>query len=147
DLLDVMAELLGVAISDGFRMLAPQLHSPRITIDRLVVSRECWTVPVAQAEFAHEKSSLARFKTVRRWASSLRLPRFLFVKFPSEAKPFDVDIKSTVHIENICQVVRLVMLNQSDLLMAVTETLPAHGQIWLPDYSRDTYTKELPMVA
>ena len=147
DLLDVMAELLGVAISDGFRMLAPQLHSPRITIDRLVVSRECWTVPVAQAEFAHEKSSLARFKTVRRWASSLRLPRFLFVKFPSEDKPFYLDLESPVYIDIFCRLVRQAMVNQSEMLMTVTEMLPAHGQIWLPDYAGETYTSELRMVA
>lgn len=147
DLLDVLGESLSVAVSDGFNMIAPQAFTPRVSIDRLVVSRACWRFSLGEAEFIHLKTSLERFHALRRWAAVRNIPRFVFVKVPGEQKPFYLDHDSPIYVDILCRLLRRAHSISTDTTITYTEMLPGHGQLWLFDSADTKYTSELRMVA
>src|SRR5688572_9561658 len=82
DLLEMYGEMLATLGVSFFRILPARGHTPRVTIDRLVVSRESWSFSPSEIEFAVEKDEAARMRLARRWARANDLPRFVFVKVP-----------------------------------------------------------------
>ena len=75
------------------------------------------------------------------------LPRFVFVKSPVEAKPFYVDLDSTVLLRTFAKVVRKTRDSNVDCgAITVTEMYPDHHHLWLPDADDNRYTSELRMV-
>jgi hypothetical protein len=58
-----------------------------VTIDRLVVCRESGSVFASELAFAKVKDAATRFIAARKWAGSHGMPRFMFVKAPTEVKP------------------------------------------------------------
>ncbi|HYP25639.1 MAG TPA: lantibiotic dehydratase, partial [Blastocatellia bacterium] len=68
DLIEAFADILSERISNYFKILGPGRHRPRVTIDRLVVSRESWSLPPDEMAFAYEKDEAYRFLEARRWA-------------------------------------------------------------------------------
>jgi hypothetical protein len=148
DLFEVVAEGLVRASINAFKIVRPAAHSPRVTIDRLIVSRESWHVPASEVEFAHEKDEASRFNAARRWAQSRNMPRFVFVKSPVEVKPFYVDFQSPTFINIFARVVRRTLQSeQPDHILRISEMLPTLEQLWLPDAEGRLYTSELRIVA
>jgi hypothetical protein len=146
-MLDVLKEWLNFIIADGFKMLAPAPHCPRVKIDKLVVCRESWHAALGEAEFVREKSALQRFKQLRRWASARGVPRFTFVKLPAEEKPFYLDLDSPIYADIFCRLLRQELEVHPESQMSITEMLPTHDQLWLTDDVGNLYTNELRMVA
>nr|QEO74848.1 hypothetical protein [uncultured bacterium] len=105
-----MVEALGGLLSNlsfnSFRVLEPRAHTPRVTVDRLVVCREAWRFQPAEMAFAHEKDEAARFLAARRWARAHGMPRFVFTKSPVEVKPCYVDFASPVYVNIFAKIVR-----------------------------------------
>ncbi|HYY78406.1 MAG TPA: xanthine dehydrogenase family protein molybdopterin-binding subunit, partial [Actinomycetes bacterium] len=99
DLVEVVAGLLAVAVADAYKLFgAGRPHTPRVTVDRLVVQRESWRA-AASAGFAFRRDEAARWLAARwlaarAWARSLGLPRFAFASPPTEPKPLFVDFAS-----------------------------------------------------
>lgn len=148
DLLDVMAGDLMIAVTDQFKILPPANHLPRVTIDRLVISRESWSFSPAEMGFACEREEEERFIRARQWASSHGIPRFVFIKSPTETKPFYCDFDSPIYVDIFSKAVRKVSESLSaDALINLTEMLPAHGEAWLPDVEGRRYASELRIVA
>lgn len=54
-LVEVFANLLGSLLLDSFKLLDPAPHTPRITIDRLVVARRTWRTTVGDSGLAGVK--------------------------------------------------------------------------------------------
>jgi hypothetical protein len=119
-----------------FRLLPRIPHTPRITIDDLVVARETWSFAPDQLAFT-AVTGLDRFMQARRWAREHNLPRFVFARLPPEAKPHFVDLASPHSIDLFARHVR------SAQSVEVSEMLPAIDETWLQDNAGRSYTAEL----
>jgi hypothetical protein len=140
DLIALMDHFLSAAAAPHYRLLPRRHHWPRITLDRLVVSRERWHQTrsdfrelVASAEISYE--------AVYRWARRLGLPRFVFATVPPEPKPIYVDFGSPVQVE-----IFIAYLRNADEL-GLSEMLPGHDDLWLGDAQGQRYTSELRIAA
>src|SRR5205823_3836564 len=86
-----LVEFLSNLIMNFFHPLPPLRHTPRITVDRLTISRETWRFAPPELAFAFEADEAARFVAARRWRREHDLPRFLFAKSAAARKPCYVD--------------------------------------------------------
>ncbi|MFB9392282.1 lantibiotic dehydratase [Streptomyces coeruleoprunus] len=147
DLLDVYANTLTQRVMDRFTLRPEGDHTPRITLDRMVVARETWTLPVAGLAFTEEKSEARRFVRARAWARERDLPRFVFVVSPTEPRPFYVDFDSPVYVNIFAKAARRLARKDPGARLVVSEMLPTPEQAWLADDEGRTYTSELRFVA
>jgi len=124
-------------------------HTPRVTIDRVVVCREAKRFSCTELGFAFEKDEAVRLLAAHRWMREQDLPRFMFVKSKLERKPFYVDMNSPILLNILAKIIRRTKENQdaANSLITFTEMLPRHEQSWLPDIEGNHYTSELRLVA
>jgi hypothetical protein len=146
DLLEVLGEILSTAVVNAFRPFAPAPSRPRITIDRLVISRESWTFPAAGTAWAFVKDEAARFAAARAWRAEHGLPERVFTVLPVERKPIAVDFTSLALVNILAKEVRRTVETDA-AAFTVSEMLPDLGELWLPDRAGRRYTAELRCVA
>ncbi|HEY0601834.1 MAG TPA: lantibiotic dehydratase, partial [Herpetosiphonaceae bacterium] len=91
DIVEALGSLLSNLVANSFRMLQPAPHSPRITIDRLAVTRETWRFAAGEIPFSGSKHDAESFLAAQRWARQHGIPRFVFFKSPIEVKPSYLD--------------------------------------------------------
>ncbi|KAF0648688.1 lantibiotic dehydratase [Streptomyces fradiae] len=144
---DVFAHVLTTLAMDLFRILPEDGHTPRVTVDRLVVARETWRLPGAGLDFAGEKDEARRFVRARAWRARHGMPRFVFVALPTEPRPFYVDFDSPVYVNILAKAVRRMVRREPEARAVVTEMLPTPEQAWLVDDEGRAYTSELRFVA
>jgi len=130
-----------------FRILPGGDYTPRVTIDHMVVARESWSFRANALEFAQAPTAAERFAAARRWAARHGLPRFVFAKTPIETKPFYADFESPALIETFAKAIRAAVAKNPEGNINVSEMLPGHEEIWLPDAQGNRYTCELRTVA
>ncbi|MDQ1034519.1 hypothetical protein QFZ75_000935 [Streptomyces sp. V3I8] len=147
DLLDVYANTLTQRVMDRFTLRPEGRHTPRITIDRMIVARETWRLPVSDVDFADEKAEAARFVRARHWQRRHELPRFVFVVSPTEPRPFYVDFDSPVYTTILAKAARRLARKDPGARLKVSEMLPTPEQAWLTDDEGRRYTSELRFVA
>ncbi|MGP0019708.1 MAG: lantibiotic dehydratase [Candidatus Sulfotelmatobacter sp.] len=146
DILEFFSEIL-TSVASGFKMLPLMAHQPRITFDRLTVARETWNLPISDLPSCHEMETSESFLSVRRWGRNLDLPRFGFIRVPTEDKPVFVDFDSIVSVEIFARLVRKVRQQMpSDGWVSYSEMLPAPHQLWLADHEGNRYTSEFRFV-
>ena len=152
-LIEAFADALSDKVSNSFKILPPGRHSPRVSIDRLVISRESWSFSPIEMEFAVEKNEAIRYVEARRWAQQYDLPRFVFFKSHFEMKPIYVDFDSPILVSGLAKLVRQTheacLASERDpehLLITLTEMYPTPDLVWLPDAAGQRYTSELRMV-
>jgi hypothetical protein len=144
---DVFAHVLTTLAMDLFQVLPEAAHTPRVSVDRLVVARETWRLPVAGLGFAEEKDEARRFVRARRWREEKELPRHVFVVSPTESRPFYVDFDSPVYVTVLAKALRRLARKDPQGRVTVTEMLPTPEQAWLTDDQGRRYTSELRFVA
>ncbi|TVZ82300.1 lantibiotic dehydratase [Streptomyces sp. BK340] len=145
---DVFSHVLTTLAMDLFRILPDRdHHSPRVSVDRLVVARETWRVAAARAEFADDKDEARRFVRARHWRTELGLPRFVFVVSATESRPFYVDFDSPVYVTILAKALRRLARKDPEGTVTITEMLPTPEQTWLADDEGRRYTSELRFVA
>ncbi|MER7466509.1 lantibiotic dehydratase [Streptomyces sp. NPDC097981] len=145
---DVFSHVLTTLAMDLFQILPDGAdHSPRVTVDRLVVARETWRLPSEDMDFAEEKDEARRFVRARQWRERRGLPRFVFVVLPTETRPFYVDFGSPVYVSILAKAVRRMARKEPDGRAVFTEMLPSPEQAWLTDDQGEAYTSELRFVA
>jgi Lantibiotic dehydratase, N terminus len=144
---DVFGHVLTNLAMDLFRIVPEGGHTPRITVDRLVVARETWRLPAGDLAFADDKHEAKRFVRARHWQAAHEMPRHVFVVSPAEPRPFYVDFDSPVYVNILAKAARRLARSEPDGLLTVTEMLPAPEQTWLTDHEGATYTSELRLVA
>ncbi len=134
DVLDAFGLLLSGFIADKFSILPPQPAVPRIAIDQLVIQRRTWRISGEALAFLAKGDDADRFVALRRWARQNGLPRWLFVRAPHERKPFYLDLCSPLLMRLLATQVRKALRDGSgkDADFALSEMLPAHGEIWMP---------------
>lgn len=146
DPLEVFSDTPTLSAINSFRVLEQDRHTPRVSIDRLVVSRESWMFTPDEITCAYEKSDSGRFVAARRWAQTHGIPRFAFVKATSEVKPVFVDFDSPIYLNIFSKIVRRAR-GTEEAKIVVSEMLPAPDQVWLPDAAGRHYTSEFRVVA
>lgn len=147
EVVEGFGEFLSGLIMNYLHLLPPARHTPRVTIDRVTVSRESWRFPPAELAFAREADEAARFAAARRWQREHDLPRFLFAKTPVECKPFYVDMDSPTLVNIFARLVRRATeAGGVDSRITLSEMLPTQEDIWLSDAEGRRYTSELRMV-
>ena len=124
-----------------FTLLGTSAHSPRVTVDGVVFSREKWHFGAGELPFTELATPLERFVAARQWAHGLGMPRRVFIKVPHETKPLYVDFASSVYIDNMAKMVRKATA------VSISEMLPDIEETWLVDEQGRTYTSELRVVA
>ncbi|MEU5320298.1 lantibiotic dehydratase [Streptomyces sp. NPDC021056] len=145
--IDVFSHVLTTLSMDLFQLLPPAAHTPRVTLDRMVVARETWQLPAAEAAFADDKDEARRFVRARQWRTRLGLPRYVFVVSPTESRPFYVDFDSPVYVTILAKALRRLARKDPNGTATFTEMLPTPEQTWLTDDERRLYTAELRFVA
>ncbi|HET8913523.1 MAG TPA: lantibiotic dehydratase [Ktedonobacteraceae bacterium] len=144
DILDFFAEFMAEIACSTFSLHKPARHIPRVTIDRLVISRETWTFSAGELEFSSKSTPLERFLGARRWSQTYSIPRFIFIKVPSEEKPYFVDLESSIYVDNFSKLVRLTtQAPERSQTITISEMLPEPDKLWLTDNEGLHYTSEL----
>jgi hypothetical protein len=144
---DVFGQPLTMVAAFHFAPFARWLHTPRVTIDRLVLHRESWCIAASAIPFVEETDEAVRFVAARRWALSQGMPRFLFVKVPGEDKPCYVDFDSPIYVSLLARVLRKARSSADEgARITFTEMLPDPDHAWLPDAEGHRYTSELRVV-
>jgi hypothetical protein len=147
DMIELLGEFLMTQSIHHFNIIRLAQHTPRISIDRLVICREAWRFMPSELPFVFGASEADRFTGIRRWAHITRMPRFVFVKTPTEKKPFYVDFESIIALELFAKAIRRAASDMPEAPITVTEMLPDPSQTWLPDREGKRYTCELRVVA
>jgi Lantibiotic dehydratase, N terminus len=147
DIIELLGEFLMAQSIHHFNIIRPARHTPRISIDKLVICREAWRFMSSELPFVFGESEADRFTGIRRWAHITRMPRFVFVKTPTEKKPFYVDFESIIALDLFAKAIRRAASDMPEAPITVTEMLPDPSQTWLPDREGKRYTCELRVVA
>ncbi|MGW0435653.1 lantibiotic dehydratase [Micromonospora sp. NPDC003197] len=142
-LIEVFGHLLGVQLLDSFKLLAPAPHTPRITIDRLVVARRTWRTTVGETGLTEVTDERERFLAVRRWRQQLGLPEQLFLKVSTETKPCYLDLRSPLYAAVLCTMLRRAAKTGDDVSVVISELLPGSEDAWLTDAQGRGYVSEL----
>jgi surfactin synthase thioesterase subunit len=145
-LVEVFSQLIAAHAADAFKLTTPAAHTPRITVDRLVVGRETWRTTVGATGIATAKGERDRYLAVRRWRLALGLPDRVFVKLGTETKPCYVDLTSPQYTSLLCVMVRTAIVEGGqDVPLVVSELLPGPEEAWVPDAAGRRYVSELRM--
>jgi len=100
-------------------------HTPRVTVDGLVMARERWRFTPEGLTWASQETPADRFLGAQRWAKAHGLPRFVFLSLPEEPKPFYLDLHAPPLVEVAAQALRKASR------ASITEMLPAPSELWL----------------
>ncbi|MFI6824113.1 thioesterase domain-containing protein [Micromonospora sp. NPDC050187] len=141
---EVFAGPLTMHAVDGFKLVAAAPHTPRITLDRLVVARETWRTTLGGTGLADVTGERERFLAVRRWRRELGLPEQVYVKLATETKPCFLDLSSPFYASAFCSMLRTARSQDGDdVSVTLTEMLPTPEQAWVPDQAGRRYFSEL----
>ncbi len=143
-LVEVFSQLIAIHAVDAFKLTSPAPRTPRITVDRLVVSRETWRTTAEATGLAIPTGERDRYLAVRRWRLGLGLPDAVFVKLGTETKPCYADLTSPQYAVLLCSMVRTAVAEGGpDVPVVVSELLPGPDQAWVPDAAGRRYVSEL----
>ncbi|MGY0231935.1 thioesterase domain-containing protein [Longispora urticae] len=143
-LIEMFAELIGIHTQGAFKLVAATGHTPRITVDRMVLARETWRTTIGGTGLADVKGEQAQFLAVRRWRAAAGLPETVFVSIATETKPCYVDLGSPVYATIFCSMLRAARLSDGDdVRVTITEMLPTPGEAWVPDAAGQRYFSEI----
>jgi hypothetical protein len=146
DFFEVVGEILTGLAGNAFQPAAPAAHQPRITIDKLVLSREQWVFQVPGSGWAFVRDEQERYYFARRWRQEHQLPERVFLRVPVEAKPVAVDFRSIVLVNLLAKHIRQTEA-AGHTEFSVSEMLPDLDQLWLADHAGRRYSSELRFVA
>jgi hypothetical protein len=147
NVLDCFSEMLLDLVIDALDIIAPASHTPRITIDRLVIHRETWRFPASALDFATDQDEARRYVRAREWRLRASLPEHIFVTSPLEQKPYFIDLSSIAYVNLLAKAIRRAREADPETTIKVAEMLPTFDQLWLTDADGGRYTSELRLIA
>ena len=143
-LLEMFAWLVATHALDAFKVVTSRAHTPRITVDRLVVARETWCSTIGETGLADVVGDLPRYRAARAWRARLGLPERVFVKLSTETKPCYVDLTSPTYASTLCGMLRSAAIQHGpNVAVTISEMLPTPDEAWLPDAAGNRYFCEL----
>ncbi|MEU9129922.1 lantibiotic dehydratase [Kitasatospora sp. NPDC048540] len=147
DILEVLGEYLSGAAMNGFKPLPSAAHRPRVTIDRLVISRESWSIGITGLAWTRRSDRIERHRAALRWRDAAGLPQRAFYRVAVEAKPMYVDFASIALVELLAAAVRSAAEDDPTSRISFSEMLPDRDGHWLHDRAGAAYASELRLVA
>jgi hypothetical protein len=142
--LEAFSALVAMHAAEAFKVMTDRPHTPRITVDRLVLARETWRTTVAGTGLVEGTDPAGRYLAVRRRRAALGLPERVFVRVATELKPSYVDLTSPLYASRLCLALRAAdRAAGGGAPVTVTELLPDAEQSWLPDARGRRYVSEL----
>jgi lantibiotic biosynthesis dehydratase-like protein len=142
-LLEVFALLVAWAGSETFKHISAGPHSPRVTIDRLVIARETWRTSIGASGLT-ATGRLPEYLAARRLRRALGLPDQVFAKVSTEVKPVYLDLTSPRYVSAFCTMLRTARQAAGDETGIVfTEMLPRVQDAWVPGPGGQRYFSEL----
>ncbi len=142
-LLEVFSDLVAMHAVDAFKMVSDRAHTPRVTVGRVVVSRETWRTSTQALPWLDVRGLGARFVEARRWRAENGFPERVFIKVAGETKPFYVDFSSPLLVSAMCVVLRSARTRLGSASVVVSEMLPAPEHAWVTDAEGAHYLSEL----
>jgi hypothetical protein len=140
DIAQLFSYPLLASCTDHFGIAAEATHTPRITIDRLVVARETWRFSRSELPWTAVKEPTERFLALQRWRAARSLPRFIFIKVPTEKKPIFLDLDNPAFGDLFAR-----QMGRAESV-AIQEMLPDPADSWLEDAAGERYACELRLV-
>jgi hypothetical protein len=141
---ELFASLLGQRVFDSWKLVGGSRHTPRVSVDGMVILREAWRMTVADTALADAIGERSQYLAVRRWRHELGLPERVFILVGTEAKPCYLDLSSPVYTRILCGLLRAAGREGGQATsVTITELLPDAGQAWLTDQSGASYSSEL----
>lgn len=134
---------IGMVAADGFKVGLGGGHTPRLTIDRVVLFRETWRLPTDDIELPSKPNRHADFLAVRAWQRRHGLPDEVFVKFAAEVKPTYLSFCSIPLVANFVASVRAQRKRREAGRVTVSECLPRPQDSWLTDATGRRYVSEI----
>ncbi|MEE1831706.1 lantibiotic dehydratase [Streptomyces sp. SP17KL33] len=145
-LLHVLSAFLAMKSADAYKLVSAGEHTPRITLDRLVLFRETWRTTAEATELLPVRSEADEFLAARRWRRRHRLPERCFVKISTEPKPVYVDLTSPLYVSSLCAALRAAQRStKGEVGVTVTEMLPTPEQAWVPGPEGEFFFGEIRM--
>lgn len=138
---------IGAHAASNFQLFGQYRHSPRISLDRLVLQRERWLFSAQEMPFLMQRDRFKRLLMVRQWARNYKLPRWLFLHCEQEQKPVYVDLYNPVSISIMIRMIKKEVDPDTKKAIRITEMLPNPQQCWLTDRKGQRYASELRLVA
>jgi hypothetical protein len=141
--LDVFALLVGWSGLEALKETSAGPHSPRITVDKLVVARETWRTTIGASGLTIT-DRIREYLAGRRLRRTLGLPEKVFAKLSTEIKPVYLDLTSPRYLSAFCTMLRTAQAKHGDDVGIVfTEMLPETGDAFLPGPNGQRYFSEL----
>lgn len=142
-LLEFFARLLSGVVANALREGSRARHTPRISVDRLVVSRETWRLSLDDVAelLTHDEEAL--YLGARRLVARLSLPDRCYAKISTEVKPVYVDFTSPAYLGSLSAMLRSARDTGKPVVVTLTEMLPTPEETWVPDAAGRTYFSEL----
>lgn len=148
-LAEFFAFFLSKAVINAFRKASGAPHTPRVSLDKLVVFRETWRLSADDLDDLAAvplRDEAGQYLAARGLARELRLPDRCFVKISTEAKPFYVDFTSPLYVASFCSMLRVAKSATGEAVrVTITEMLPTPEQTWVPDRDGRRYFGEIRM--
>jgi hypothetical protein len=145
-IVELFTGLLWMHAFDTWKLAGTDSHTPRVTVDGLVLVRETWRTTVGESGLAGVTGERNRYLAVRRWRRSLGLPEQVFVRIDTEAKPCYLDLSSPLYARVLCNLAGAAeRKGGTDTRIAVSETLPGPSDAWVTDAEGRRYSSELRM--
>lgn len=141
DVLQVLERMVRLNLVTEYHLPALLPHSPRVTVDGVVLMREGWRVERDELLPLLRADGLERFRAVTSLRRARGLPRRLFCRVPGEHKPFHVDLESPVSVDAFCRMAREAPQ------VSWSEMLPDTDEAWLVDGEGRRYVSEMRLVA
>ena len=141
DVLELLEKMLRLNLTTEFHLPSLSPHSPRVTIDKVVVARESWTLDRSELLPLLDSDGLDRLRAATALRHKRALPRFVFAKIPREHKPVYVDLESPISIDVFCR------MSHDASVLRVSEMLPMPSDAWLIDGGGQRFVSELRVVA
>lgn len=143
-LIEMFSQLVAVTAYDAWKLVARAAHTPRVTLDHLVIIRETWRTTAGATGLAAATREQDCFLAARRLRAALDLPDQVFVHVEGEVKPCYADLTSPVYARILCKMLRSATRNVGPgAAVTITEMLPGPGRAWLTDAAGRHYSSEL----
>jgi hypothetical protein len=144
-LVEFFAAFLSMVVVNAFRHVSPAAHTPRVSVDRLVLFRESWRMPVEHlGALTAAAGEAEQYLAARRLVAALGLPDRCFVKVATETKPVYVDFTSPLYVASLCTMLRGAReAAGGGAEIRITEMLPTPDQAWVPDADGNRYLAEI----
>jgi lantibiotic biosynthesis dehydratase-like protein len=144
-LAEVLGDYLSEVVVSSFRMMPPQRHNARVSIGRLVVSRETWRFAPRFCDWVHQEDERRRFLQMRQWVARHELPRRVFCSLPGERKPVYADFTSIPLTNSLATMLRRLTGDDAGHV-TFSEMLPGPDGCWLKNQQGASFVSELRLV-